>query len=381
MGQGWERGWEDPDRRRERLPRIEDLPVAEHGYDREAVERAFDAFYRHAAQLDASLGALEAVSAFQRQAAELRADLRALRAASWGPTALRPAWTASYSTPRRRGGVSEALPRMAVEAVFIVLVAVGAALADLSTALVVALVLAAWAIVGLGELVIATARPRLRRAQAPAAETAPAPVVEASPLPAVGEDTEEALGPGPTEEPADAEPGEALEAVAAASVVAAEAKPRRRWFRRAQPAEDEVEPHEPPRHVRVLPVDEPAAADPWEQGPELPAADDAAPDLPAYEPEPEPVADEPEPEPVAEEPSVVEEPSGGEEAVAAEEPVAEAEPEPAPAPTPEPAAVHLVEPEPEPEASPETESEPEAQPDEPQAVAGGRRGRLRRGRR
>ena len=62
------------------LPRIEDLPVADQGYDQDAVRLAFDSFYRHAAQLDASLRALEAVEVFRRDADALRNDLRALRA-------------------------------------------------------------------------------------------------------------------------------------------------------------------------------------------------------------------------------------------------------------------------------------------------------------
>ena len=41
----------EPERRTTPLPRVEDLPVAEQGYDREKVREAFDAFYRHAAQL------------------------------------------------------------------------------------------------------------------------------------------------------------------------------------------------------------------------------------------------------------------------------------------------------------------------------------------
>ena len=39
---------------REPLPRVEDLPVAEQGYEQESVKAAFDSFYRHAAQLDAA---------------------------------------------------------------------------------------------------------------------------------------------------------------------------------------------------------------------------------------------------------------------------------------------------------------------------------------
>src|SRR6266849_11184085 len=68
---------------REPLPRVEDLPVSEQGYEQESVKAAFDSFYRHAAQLDASLRTLEAVDSFHRQAAALRGDLRVLRTAGW----------------------------------------------------------------------------------------------------------------------------------------------------------------------------------------------------------------------------------------------------------------------------------------------------------
>jgi len=73
------------------LPRIEDLPLAAQGYDQEAVRLAFDSFYRHAAQLDASLRALEAVEVFRRDADALRNDLRALRALGLGGGAPEPA--------------------------------------------------------------------------------------------------------------------------------------------------------------------------------------------------------------------------------------------------------------------------------------------------
>ena len=68
---------------REPLPRVEDLPVAEQGYEQESVKAAFDSFYRHAAQVDAALRTLEAVDSFHRHAASLRADLRSLRSAGW----------------------------------------------------------------------------------------------------------------------------------------------------------------------------------------------------------------------------------------------------------------------------------------------------------
>ena len=68
--------WPSPDSPPEPLPRLEDLPIAAQGYDQEAVRLAFDSFYRHAAQLDASLRALEAVEVLLRQ---LRTELGKLR--------------------------------------------------------------------------------------------------------------------------------------------------------------------------------------------------------------------------------------------------------------------------------------------------------------
>ena len=77
--------WEGDDAPKARLPRVEDLPAVAGGYDREAVEQAFNEFYRHAAQLDTTLRMLESFEAFQKQAADLRSDLRSLRGPSGGP--------------------------------------------------------------------------------------------------------------------------------------------------------------------------------------------------------------------------------------------------------------------------------------------------------
>src|ERR1700693_1038049 len=86
------------------LPRIEDLPLADRGYDQEAVRLAFDSFYRHAAHIDAALRALEAVEVFRRDADALRNDLRALRALGLGGGAAEPAWvTRTYESARPRG--------------------------------------------------------------------------------------------------------------------------------------------------------------------------------------------------------------------------------------------------------------------------------------
>src|SRR5438132_13089810 len=95
---------------REPLPRVEDLPVAEQGYEQEAVREAFDSFYRHAAQLDASLKALETVEVFRRDAMELRNDLRSLRALGIGGA--EPSWTSSaWTHERQRRELPAAVPR------------------------------------------------------------------------------------------------------------------------------------------------------------------------------------------------------------------------------------------------------------------------------
>src|SRR3982751_5407842 len=116
--------WPSPDSPRGPLPRIEDLPVAEQGYDQEAVREAFDSFYRHAAQLDASLKALEAVEVFRRDAMELRNDLRSLRSLGVGGAA-EPGWaTAAWAYERPRRELPPALPRLAAEAALVITVAV-----------------------------------------------------------------------------------------------------------------------------------------------------------------------------------------------------------------------------------------------------------------
>ena len=179
---GWsepEQGWGEDGRRREELPQLENLPIAEQGYDREAVREAFDSFYRHAAQLDSTLRILEGVEVFGREARELRADIRSLRAASWGPApSARHVWSVGHevwSPQEPPAAFAASLPRLAVWAALIVAVGVGAALAELSTALIVVLVVAAWALVALIEVALAS-----RRAGAVPVPLAPGEPVEAA---------------------------------------------------------------------------------------------------------------------------------------------------------------------------------------------------------
>jgi hypothetical protein len=148
--------WPSPDAQPGPLPRIDDLPIAEQGYEQEAVRAAFDAFYRHAAQLDASLRALEAVEVFRRDADALRNDLRAIRALGLGADG-EPAW-ATQTYERARPEIPAVALRLVCEAALIVVVAVIAGVANLSTAVVVALMGGAFVVVALSEWLAARAQ-------------------------------------------------------------------------------------------------------------------------------------------------------------------------------------------------------------------------------
>jgi len=189
--------WPSPDAAPAPLPRIEDLPLVEQGYDQEAVRLAFDSFYRHAAQLDASLRALEAVEVFRRDADALRNDLRALRALGLTGGAAEPAWTTrTFESGRPR--VPGVVLRLAAESALIVAVAVIAGVAKLSSLVIVVLMAVAFLIVALSEWLAARARfvpPAVAFVVPDSGE--PAPYVEA---PVPGWD-QAALEPGEDTEP------------------------------------------------------------------------------------------------------------------------------------------------------------------------------------
>jgi hypothetical protein len=274
--------WPSPDSPRGPLPRIDDLPIAEQGYDQEAVREAFDAFYRHAAQLDASLKALEAVEVFRRDAMELRNDLRSLRSLGIGGGA-EPSWASSaWTYERPRPELPAAVPRLAAEAALVIAVAVIAGVAHFKAWLIVALMAAAWLIVALSEWLAARARTRVPASfYEPLAvdeHLEPAPYVEA---PAVGwsafEPPEEAepeadeltmveQAPEPVDEepePAEAEAEPEAEAEADVKQSARRGLFGRRREEEPPPVEESVS--EPPSHVRVLAAPE-VDADPWERG-------------------------------------------------------------------------------------------------------------------
>ena len=288
---------------RDPLPRVEDLPLAEQGYEQESVKAAFDSFYRHAAQLDAALRTLEAVDSFHRHASALRSDLRALRSAGW----TQQSWPGSppaygYGARSPREGVSPVVWRVAGEVAFLIAVAVALGLANLSWwAILLAM---AGALVVVCAIEWAAGRDELTFAQ-PAAPAPVLPVVEAQ----RAEDTEEHDALGWTafeeaQEPSDAmtmigalprdeevvaeeqpdeqeaepdqpepEPEPEPELPPAAEEPVAENEGRRPWWRRGPEEGDEpAEPPETPRHVRVLP---PAGDDPWEQGFDAPVTAEA----------------------------------------------------------------------------------------------------------
>jgi hypothetical protein len=275
---------------REPLPRVEDLPLAEQGYEQESVRAAFDSFYRHAAQLDAALRTLEAVDSFHRHAAALRSDLRALRSAGW----TQQTWPGSgpsygYGARGAREGVSPVVWRVAGEVAFLIAVAVAVGLANLAWWTILLAMAGALLIVCAIEW--AAGREELTFAQ-PASAAPVHPVVEAQ----RADDTEEhdSLGWtafGEAQEPSDAmtiiaqtdpepetesddEPAEP-ELPPAAEEEEEQPEARRHWWsRRPEHDEEPEQTPEAPKHVRVLSADE-GAGDPWEQGFDAPVTAEA----------------------------------------------------------------------------------------------------------
>jgi hypothetical protein len=274
---------------REPLPRVEDLPVAEQGYEQESVKAAFDSFYRHAAQLDAALRTLEAVDSFHRHAAALRSDLRALRSAGWTQQSWSPPASYAYGLRGAREGVPPVVWRVAGEIAFLIAAAVALGLAHLPWWTIVLAMAGALLIVCAIEWI--AGREELTFAR-PVSAGGVLPVVEAQ----RAEDTEEHEALGWTAFEEAQEPSDAMTIIGATPRDDQEAEPeseatpeepepedepepelppaaetpaapdngRRRWWRRRSEEDDESEPAaEPPSHVRVLAAE---GGDPWEQG-------------------------------------------------------------------------------------------------------------------
>jgi hypothetical protein len=297
------------------LPRVEDLPYAERGYDPERVREAFDAFYRHLARLDATLRTIEAVDVFRGQADELRKELRALRTAGW----TQQPWLPSYATRERtRPAVPETVFRWALEACFVIAVPVAASVADLRSRWIIAAAAGAFLIVAITEWAASRERdvfpapvPAPAAPPAPAAEEPePVPLPPAEPAP--GEATEWNLPP--PVEAADLErgPEQQEELTVVGEAQPAEAAEPELLEPEPELLEPEPEPEPEPVAAIVVPAAEQVVAEPEEEAAEAAAEPEpppAPPEEPAAEaaPMPEvaqlpmppaaPAAEEPEPPP------------------------------------------------------------------------------------
>jgi len=141
-----------------KLPRTDELPQVEEGYDPARVEEAFAAF-------------AERVRELESVASELRSELRSLRSERPAPPPrhederwpvepgphLSPDWVSAVPAPIARGLT---VPRLVLEGAFLLLVALFAGLADLSAMWIVLVMAAAWTLVVLSEWAAAAKRAR-----------------------------------------------------------------------------------------------------------------------------------------------------------------------------------------------------------------------------
>jgi hypothetical protein len=243
--------WPNPDSPPAALPRIEDLPIAEPGYDQEAVRLAFDSFYRHAAQLDASLRALEAVEVFRRDADALRNDLRALRALGLGGGIQgEPAW-ATKSYERATPEIPGVVVRLAAETALLVAVAVVAGVAQFRGWVIVLLMALAFVVVAISEWFAARAR------------FVPPAVAFLPPLDDAGEPAPYVEAPAPPW------------GAAAAIEPAEETEPDALTMIEPAPADDEAAPAVDPWEHAAVDDDEPEDAEPEDAEPEDAEPEDA----------------------------------------------------------------------------------------------------------
>lgn len=304
---------EPPGPSREPLPRVEDLPVADQGYEQESVKAAFDSFYRHAAQLDAALRTLEAVDSFHRHAASLRADLRALRAAGWTQQSWNTSPGYGYGMRAPREGISPAVWRIAGEVALLVAVAVALGVAKVSWWVIVAAMGGAFLLVCLIEW-LAT-RNQFRFEQ-PVAQPVVHPVVEAE----LVEETDEHDSLGWTAFEEAQEPSDAMTIIGAPPrEPEAGAEPASPEVEHAVEAEPEVAPQPEPEPEPEEPDLPPAASEPtpdkerrrwWRRkGPDEEAAADASPPVHVLSSAESNAADAPEEQ--TEDPLLVDEPDRG----------------------------------------------------------------------
>jgi len=159
-----------------KLPRTDELPHADEGFDPARVEEAFATFADRVRELESV-------------ASELRAELHSLRAErsapnrfddeDWpavsglaGSTLPSADWVATVPPPLAR---RVTVPRLAVEGMFLLLVAVLAGLADLAPVWIVLVMVVAWVLVALAEWAAAAKRSRWRLDEIAPAVVVPGP--------------------------------------------------------------------------------------------------------------------------------------------------------------------------------------------------------------
>jgi hypothetical protein len=148
-----------------KLPQAHELPNAPEPYDPARVEEAFATF-------------AERVHELESVAAELRAELRSLRSERSAPQRFDDeAWPAEYAaggaSPDWVGAVPPPLahditvPRLGLELLFLLAVALLAGLADLAAGWIVLVMTVAWGLVALSEWAAAAKRARWRLEEIP----------------------------------------------------------------------------------------------------------------------------------------------------------------------------------------------------------------------
>jgi hypothetical protein len=167
-------------------------------------------------------------------------------------------------------------PRFAIEALFLIALAVGAGFADLATRWIVVVMAGGWLVVALLELTadriwaaappwrrpyyVPISPPRPEPAPPPPAPEVPEPEPEAATVivPAIEPTAAVAVEPAPETEH---EPEPVAEKPAAPRLERLEPRPKRGWFRRRdrEDAAEELAEPDPPKHVRLLPTSEPGS--------------------------------------------------------------------------------------------------------------------------
>ncbi len=142
-----------------KLPQTDELPRAGEGYDPARVEEAFSAFADRVRELEAVAGELRAeLQSLRAERARRTRPLRRRALAGRRPVANpSPDWVAAVPPPLARGFT---VPRLVLEGAFLLLVALFAGLADLSTEWIVLVMVAAWTLVVLSEWAAAAKRAR-----------------------------------------------------------------------------------------------------------------------------------------------------------------------------------------------------------------------------